>query len=556
MRRWTSSSPPTIEPARSRPPPRSPTQVPARWTCSAGPASPRESSPYVVIDLGTRHLFAAGARPSGSSRVQSSAASRSPQDRLDPAGQLGRRAGGDGGDRPGPADPGVAGARPHLRRRCRARSRPAGAREQRRQRRAASGHDIAPRRVCFSGGRVADVIDAARRRGRGRVAHRPHGIAVADAGDTATIDAIGRGAGPKGRPTSRSQVRQRSSEPPGARPVVRVVDGARSTDRRPVLIACGSVHPAGPGSARRSPSTAGFPSTTLADDLAARATGRRRRRSCSRRRSPSATSTHRWRSLPRPGWHAGVSDSRVGPRRRARVDRRRHDGGRARRRRRHRARLDRSGYRVGRRRRFRDARDHQRRWVRGRSRPRRPDPRHTAGMIDRPAPIAITMGDASGVGPEIVLRRAADGDAARRRSVVVYGDVAILSEGRELLGLEVPLRIVDRIRPTLTRRRRTCSTLGCWPRPTIARGARCGVGSRCAGVRRSGHRCCAGRARSPAIVTMPMNKEATQLTDPDFVGHTEFIAERCGAEIVTMMLTAEHARIAGGDPREHALLAA
>jgi 4-hydroxythreonine-4-phosphate dehydrogenase len=44
-----------------------------------------------------------------------------------------------------------------------------------------------------------------------------------------------------------------------------------------------------------------------------------------------------------------------------------------------------------------------------------------------------------------------------------------------------------------------------------------------------------------AIVTMPMNKEATQLTDPQFVGHTEFVAQRCGAGSVTMMLTADHA---------------
>ena len=40
------------------------------------------------------------------------------------------------------------------------------------------------------------------------------------------------------------------------------------------------------------------------------------------------------------------------------------------------------------------------------------------------------------------------------------------------------------------------------------------------------------------LVTLPMNKEATQLTHPGFVGHTEFIAELCGAQKVTMMLTA------------------
>ena len=38
-------------------------------------------------------------------------------------------------------------------------------------------------------------------------------------------------------------------------------------------------------------------------------------------------------------------------------------------------------------------------------------------------PMAITMGDASGVGPEIVLRLFADG--ALRNDVVVYGDVAM-----------------------------------------------------------------------------------------------------------------------------------
>ena len=40
----------------------------------------------------------------------------------------------------------------------------------------------------------------------------------------------------------------------------------------------------------------------------------------------------------------------------------------------------------------------------------------------RPVPMAITMGDASGVGPEIVLRRAAAGQLGD--DVVIFGDVA------------------------------------------------------------------------------------------------------------------------------------
>jgi 4-phospho-D-threonate 3-dehydrogenase / 4-phospho-D-erythronate 3-dehydrogenase len=39
------------------------------------------------------------------------------------------------------------------------------------------------------------------------------------------------------------------------------------------------------------------------------------------------------------------------------------------------------------------------------------------------------------------------------------------------------------------------------------------------------------------IVTLPMSKEATQRSDPQFVGHTELIAALCGADRVTMMLT-------------------
>ena len=35
-----------------------------------------------------------------------------------------------------------------------------------------------------------------------------------------------------------------------------------------------------------------------------------------------------------------------------------------------------------------------------------------------------------------------------------------------------------------------------------------------------------------AMVTLPMNKEATQLTDPHFVGHTELIGGVCGADDV------------------------
>jgi 4-hydroxythreonine-4-phosphate dehydrogenase len=41
------------------------------------------------------------------------------------------------------------------------------------------------------------------------------------------------------------------------------------------------------------------------------------------------------------------------------------------------------------------------------------------------------------------------------------------------------------------------------------------------------------------MVTLPMNKEATQLSDPVFCGHTELIGELCGVQDVTIMLASD-----------------
>ncbi len=156
-----------------------------------------------------------------------------------------------------------------------------------------------------------------------------------------------------------------------------------------------------------------------------------------------------------------------------------------------------------------------------------------------PRPIAITMGDASGVGPEIVLRRAADG-ALTDGSVVVFGDAAILRHGADLLGVDVPVDVISS--PSDVRAGSLCVVdAGLLTvndhRPGQLDGAS-GAAARSYVLSATDAALAADVA---AIVTMPMNKEATQVGDPAFVGHTELIAERCGVSSVTMMLTAEHA---------------
>ncbi len=152
-------------------------------------------------------------------------------------------------------------------------------------------------------------------------------------------------------------------------------------------------------------------------------------------------------------------------------------------------------------------------------------------------PFAVTMGDASGVGPEIVVRCAAAGLLGD--DVVVYGDASVLRAGARLLGCDVEIdarargegfgapragaiRVVD---------------LGLLSADDLRPGvldAASGAAAR-AYVEAATHDSLTGIVAG--LVTLPMNKEATQLTDPRFVGHTELVAALCGSERVTMMLT-------------------
>lgn len=159
------------------------------------------------------------------------------------------------------------------------------------------------------------------------------------------------------------------------------------------------------------------------------------------------------------------------------------------------------------------------------------------------SPMAITMGDPSGVGPEIVLRSAAAGRLAGAAGpVVVYGDAAILRHGAHLLGLDLAITAVESV-ADLDPAQPGADGL------TVVDLGLLGVGDHRPGVldRASGAaaRAYVQRATADALagsvaglVTMPINKEATQLSDPGFVGHTEMIAAQCGAARVTMMLTA------------------
>ena len=140
--------------------------------------------------------------------------------------------------------------------------------------------------------------------------------------------------------------------------------------------------------------------------------------------------------------------------------------------------------------------------------------------------LAITMGDANGVGPEILLRVAAAGGFAGDETV--YGDRAVLAWAAARLGMGA--EVVDRIRIV---------DQGLLEEYDVAPGRVDGrVGAAALEyVRRATHDALEGEVS--AVVTLPVNKEACRVSTPDFTGHTELIAALCGNPAVTMMLASD-----------------
>lgn len=148
----------------------------------------------------------------------------------------------------------------------------------------------------------------------------------------------------------------------------------------------------------------------------------------------------------------------------------------------------------------------------------------------------ITVGDASGIGPEVLLK--AHAQQLIHVPILVYGDLAVLSFYNRLLGYGVPLRafsgpadfdpaalnVIDHalMRESDVTPGKLNGLAGKAAREYVISAARAALAGDIA-----------------AMVTLPMNKEATQLTDPKFVGHTELIGEVCGVDDVTIMLVSD-----------------
>jgi len=139
--------------------------------------------------------------------------------------------------------------------------------------------------------------------------------------------------------------------------------------------------------------------------------------------------------------------------------------------------------------------------------------------------IAITMGDAGGIGPEIIVAALSN---ARVKGIepVVIGDPEIIARAAALRGVKTDFEIVAA----------TKYEGGIEPKSSAESGH-----AAVACIRRAVSEAMAGNV--DAIVTAPISKESLKLAGYSWPGHTELLAELTGTRDFAMMLAGGPLRV-------------
>jgi len=164
--------------------------------------------------------------------------------------------------------------------------------------------------------------------------------------------------------------------------------------------------------------------------------------------------------------------------------------------------------------------------------------------MDRPR-IAITMGDAAGIGPEIIMKSLAHRELYERCRPLVVGDAGRLRSAGHIVGSDLLVTSIspDRIEEASYR----AGAVDCVDGNLIPPDLPWGKLSPLAGdaafrfVRTATELAMAGKV--DAICTAPLNKEALHAGGHLYPGHTELLAELTGTPEVSMMLTAPNLRV-------------
>lgn len=141
--------------------------------------------------------------------------------------------------------------------------------------------------------------------------------------------------------------------------------------------------------------------------------------------------------------------------------------------------------------------------------------------------IALTMGDASGIGPELLIKAIENPEFSQQAEFILYGEKSILEAAYQKFAQGLPQNKVGKLKLKITSNYLDFENL------EIGKAsAKCGLAAYEA-VKVATLDSLAGKV--DAIITAPMNKYSVNLANIEFSGHTEFIAELAKVKEFAMM---------------------
>lgn len=161
-------------------------------------------------------------------------------------------------------------------------------------------------------------------------------------------------------------------------------------------------------------------------------------------------------------------------------------------------------------------------------------------------PLLLTMGDPTGIGPELIIKTLLNGGLINlRHPVEIVGDSAVLAHAAAIFNRSAAIEQKSKNHHTLTiadqqLRIHQCSQLApqelTYGHPDRACGRAMAEYIDYAVTRCLEH-------EAAGMVTGPINKAAINASGYHFPGHTELLAERCGIAKPVMMLAGEQLRV-------------
>lgn len=152
--------------------------------------------------------------------------------------------------------------------------------------------------------------------------------------------------------------------------------------------------------------------------------------------------------------------------------------------------------------------------------------------------IGISLGDVTGIGPEVTLKALAGELRTDNTRYLLIGDTEHVRRLDEQLGLKLPIeqyRGKDRAGRIFL-----CQPLPDSLSPDLLEGSPSAARAAVAWVRDGAERCL--RDEIDALVTAPVNKEAIVRSGQAFIGQTEMLSQLAGTERTAMMLLGEDDR--------------